>query len=86
VTDRSYIYAAIQAERDYQDKKWGGAANDDRNTSYEWVAWIAAYLTKWLHVSVPPLSFRDCMVKVAALAVAAIESCDRQAVASKEAQ
>lgn len=78
------IYDEIAAERAYQEGLWGNEADDALNTPWMWAAYIGAYATKWMVGSFLPLKrsvtdeFRKCMVKVAALAVAAIQSIDRQ--------
>lgn len=78
------IFEEIAAEREYQRKKWGDEADDQLNTPWMFAAYIAQYATKWMSGTFLPLSrgttntFRTCMVKVAAIAVAAIESVDRQ--------
>ena len=78
------IFGEIAREREYQDEKWGGAGVDDaENGKMEWVAYITHYATKWFPGGFPPYDlgveadFRTKMVKVAALAVAAIEQHDR---------
>lgn len=79
------VYDEIQAERAYQDKKWGWRDLDDtRNTPWMWVAYIALHSSRWMCGTFTPLGFstvqdfRTAMVKTAAIAVAAIESIDRQ--------
>lgn len=78
------IYDQIKAERAYQKKRWGDELDDKYNTPWMWVAYITAYATRWMIGSFIPLErpvvekFRDSMIKVAALAVAAVESLDRQ--------
>lgn len=75
------ILAEIETEREYQDQKWGHAF-DDENTPHEWVAYIAHYAARHLAgnpAGVDVDKFRLDMVKVAALAVAAIEAVDRKA-------
>lgn len=74
------IFKEISAERKYQDKKWGGPEHDDLNTCNNWVAYITKYSTGWAWKISPPtlVEFRRSMVKVAALAVAAIEAVDRE--------
>lgn len=82
---REEIYAEIEAERQYQEVKWGNAS-DDRNSPWEWVSFIANYATKWMKGLYAPLprtdvtDFRLKMIKTAAIAVAAVESIDRQRV------
>jgi hypothetical protein len=76
---RQDIFSEVSAERDVQDAKWGHKF-DDRNTPYNWAAYIAQYATRNLigdPYAVSDAKFRVDMVKVAALAVAAIESIDR---------
>lgn len=77
---RDHIYNNIDQERDYQDALWGGATHDDKHNSHDWVAFINVYLgdavncDKW---DFNPELFRKAMIKVAALAVAAIEWTER---------
>ena len=78
------IYEEIKSERDYQTQKWGNEVDDTKNTPWMWAAYIGQYATKWMVGSFLPLKssvtdeFRTCMVKVATLAIATIESIDRQ--------
>lgn len=78
------IYAEIESERAYQRQRWGNKTDDTINTPWMWVAYIAAYSTKWMVGSFAPLGeetvddFRKKMIKTAAVAVAAVESIDRQ--------
>lgn len=78
------ILEEIKNEREYQDQKWGHELDDKENTPWMWASYIGQYATKWMAGTFIPLkqdvtaSFRTCMVKVAALAVAAIQSIDRQ--------
>lgn len=74
--DRDGIYAAIDAERDYQDDRWGDEF-DDKNTSNDWATYICRYATNAAGFDVTTAQFREQMVKVAALAVASIEATDR---------
>ena len=86
MSTRNSIFAEISAEREYQDSKWGGAEVDDRENGYmEWVGYITKYATRWFPGGFAPwneiakASFRESMIKVAALAVAAVEQYDREA-------
>lgn len=84
------VYEEIQAERAYQDKKWGHEIDDTKNTPWTWSSYIGQYSTKWMVGTFPPLSkfvddFRSKMIKVAAIAVAAVESIDRQRANSSKA-
>lgn len=65
------VYDAIKQERDYQNEKWG-KHNDDFNTINDWIAFITDYSGR-ARVNNP----RGQLIKVAALAVAAIETYDR---------
>lgn len=78
------ILGEVEAERTEQLTKWGNDLDDSTNTPWMWAAYIGQYATKWMRGTFVPLptdtvsAFRTCMIKVAALAVAAIESIDRQ--------
>jgi len=74
--DRDGIYAAIDAERDYQDERWGNEF-DDKNTSNDWCTYICRYAANAAAFDITTAQFREQMVKVAALAVASIEATDR---------
>lgn len=77
---------AIDNERRDQDRQWGGPGHDDTHVPEEWLAYIARQMsfakTQVVHCGGP--QSRDAVVrmrlaKIAALAVAAIESIDRRA-------
>lgn len=72
----------IEKERIRQDARWGGPERDDTNTEKQWVSLIDLYITKAVIALqtdyVDSLDYREELVKVAALAVAAIESYDRK--------
>ena len=75
--------AEVRAERAYQNDKWGTTSDDTRNTPFHWVAYLAKYSTGWLRgewvfTTEATNAFRTAMIKVAAIAVAAVESLDRQ--------
>lgn len=70
------IWAEIQEERERQSKNWGGAQHDDQHTPNDWIAFIAYHAGRGSYRA----NFRTQMVKVAALAVAAIESWDRRSI------
>lgn len=70
---RMDIYDEIKNERIEQDKKWGGASHDDSHTPEEWSSFIRQRLAK----SMTAERRRYQLVRVAALAVAAIEAHDR---------
>lgn len=83
-TPMSNVFHEVAAERNYQDSKWGHGSDDTLNTPWMWVAYITAYSTKWMKGTFTPLSkeiaddFRTKMIKTAAIAIAAVESLDRQ--------
>lgn len=78
------IYKEIESEREYQRDKWGLEADDTLNTPSDFMGYISHYGTKWFPGGFRPYkravvdSYRKHMIKVAAIAVAAIESLDRQ--------
>jgi len=76
------ILQEIKDERAYQDGRWGGHAHDDQHGPNEWIAFITAYAGKAFYCCdehpADLLEFRRNMIKVAALAVAAVEWADRK--------
>lgn len=70
------ILQTIKDERAYQDKKWG-ISFDDKNTKNDWVTYITMYASQGAKMGESDARFRTMMLKVAALAVAAIEAGDR---------
>jgi hypothetical protein len=84
-TARRYtIFSAITAEREYQKQKWSERYNDDEWRAIDWAKFILEYLPYAANFGcVVPLrhtdyDFRTQMIKVAALAVAALEAHDRK--------
>lgn len=81
---RESIIQEIFAERDHQIAKWGNTADDTKNRPNDWAAYIAHHSTRWFDGTFAPyrsptvVAFRKEMIKVATLAMAAIESLDRQ--------
>lgn len=75
--ERQAIFQQIDGEREYQDQKWG-TEFDDKNTANDWARYIADYTMK-----ATPMKgfsqevFEKHMMKVATLAVAAIETSRR---------
>lgn len=84
------VYDEIKNEREYQTHKWGNNVDDTLNTPWMWSAYIAQYATKWMAGGFLPLPsmnvdvFRNSMIKVAAIAIAAVESIDRQRAANSK--
>lgn len=83
-TIRENIFKQIDDERSYQEQRWGNGTDDTKNMPNDWVAYIAGYAGSWHKGEFAPYSpenvidFRRAMIKVATLAVAAVESLDRQ--------
>ena len=76
----AHAYDYIREERATQARQWGGPAHDDAHNCADWLGYIAKQL-RLADREVPEgwPAFRSRMVKVAALAVAAIESGGRKA-------
>ena len=70
------VLEEIRAEREYQDGEWG-MEFDNRNTLNDWVTYITIYMSQAARMDVPPEDQRKNMLKAATLAVAAVESFDR---------
>jgi hypothetical protein len=71
-------------ERDRQDTQWGGPAHDDQHTLVDWFHFIR-YQAELFHLavlgrgqSVWDVFARPRLVKIGALAMAAIEAIDRK--------
>lgn len=73
---RQHIFEQIDKERAYQNERFG-VAFDDRNTVNDWATWINNYLTRATDMSAPPSQQYAALVKVASLAVAALEAFER---------
>lgn len=63
-------------ERAEQDAKWGGPEHDDHHTPRDWVQYLDKRLS---NITFEMKDARDEFIKIAALAVAAIETIDRKA-------
>lgn len=70
-------WTEVRAEVERQHRRWGDS-KDDSNSPWLWVVLICYYATRWQMCIFSGDAFRDCMVRVAALAISAIESLDRQ--------
>lgn len=71
------VLYAVAVEREAQIKQWGGAKADDSNSPGEWVTYIvkqAGYIIMGRESD----SVEQRFVKIAALAVAAVESLKRR--------
>lgn len=80
------VLEEVRQEREHQDKKWGGPNHDDKHTPYDWSAFIISYLGESVsefvnesgRVESRLRTFRYNMIKIAALAIAAVEYVDRR--------
>lgn len=70
---REGIYREITLEREKQDRVWGGPNHDRVHTSHDWVAYIVKHVGRAVFWPWTPEKYRQQMIIVAALAVAAIE-------------
>lgn len=70
--NRVDIFANIEQERSYQNQKWG-TSFDNKNTPNDWVAYISKYLGQSVTMPFNDEVFRTQLLKVATLAVAALE-------------
>lgn len=70
----------IVGERRRQDEKWGGEVHDDRHSPEDWMMIIDHYLNRVLSATRKNNSeeYRKSLIRVAAVAIAAIEAEDRK--------
>ena len=71
------VLTEVFHERRKQDLKWGGPEHDDTHDSYDWIAFIACHVGRAVMQPWNKETFRRQMIRVAALAVAAVEWSDR---------
>lgn len=73
------VLAEVAAERARQDEQWGGPAHDDQHHETEWYGYRAQFENLALsdRAALTPGLQRESLMKIAALAVAQIESIDR---------
>lgn len=76
--ERDLLFGEISRERAAQDEQWGGKTHDDSHERFEWLDWIHKQESRAFDVFDKPAAFESRMVKIAALAIAAIESSRRQ--------
>jgi hypothetical protein len=72
---RDEIYKAIEEERIAQDREHGGPAHDDQHNHHDWIVFVTKHLGRC--VTGGRQQFVKQMVRVAALAVAAVEWASR---------
>lgn len=82
---RRLIFKLIDAERIYQEDKWGDEF-DEKNTINDWVTYICRYASNAAFPTEPgkPIDneqVKAAFVKVAALAVAALEMQEKHGLA-----
>lgn len=70
------IFSEIEEERKYQDKLWGHE-EDDKHTVNDWVAFITMYAGKAIPIALTAWEQRKFILKVASLAIAALEAYER---------
>jgi hypothetical protein len=70
------VLQEVEAERTYQDSKWGHAF-DDNNTVNDWAAYANIYLSNATTMKATTAEQRAGVLKAATLLVAAVESFDR---------
>lgn len=73
------VFDDISNQRILQDYQWGGAAHDDQHLPMEWMAFIQKQVT-----AARSTDARERFIKIAALAVAAVESIDRKKILDSE--
>ena len=76
---RLRIFQELEFERVRQDRKWGGPEHDDEHSPEDWVRYIADHNQRALAAERDGDSdgYRYQLLRIAALAVAALESNDR---------
>lgn len=73
----SKAYDSIQQERRAQDAQWGGPSHDDTHMTGDWFTYIL-YQVDRARYPKDIDEVRERLVKIGALAVAAIDSIDRK--------
>ena len=80
MSERNVILQEISNERERQLLLWGNIA-DNKNTRNDWAAYICRYASDGAYNGknnqFNEMHFRECLIKVAAICVAAIEAIDR---------
>lgn len=76
----SPVHLEVSKERVYQDAKWGGPEHDDQYTAEEFLRLVEKYAisARVLSSMDSPEKARHRLIRVAALAIAAVESIDRK--------
>ena len=71
------IIKEVVKRREQQDERWGGADHDDTHDELDWQCYIEKQLKQAANAD-DSFIWRDRMIDIAALAIAAIESADRK--------
>jgi hypothetical protein len=79
---RENLISEVLNERDQQDERWGGLRHDKNHSSKEWSIYIKKHLERW--ETETGNDKRYAMIRVAALALAAIESYDNDGLCKFE--
>ena len=72
------IFIEIGMERTRQRQQWGGADHDDRHDINDWFDYMRKQMHKVQYDGLEEYE-REALIKIAALAIAALESHDRLA-------
>jgi len=80
---RLMAFRDVSAERNRQDEQWGGAVRDDDHRPTDWALYIWRQVARINNPRNTDPAPRTTLVKIAALAIAAIESTDRIEARSK---
>lgn len=81
--NREYIFVEVSEERSAQDAQWGGEPHDDGHAPLEWMGFVErqAMGARMALADKPEEdhygTVRKRLIKIAALAIAGIESIDR---------
>jgi hypothetical protein len=77
----------IAVEREHQDKQWGGNGHDDAHETLDWFEYIDQQIDKSIQENFGFTNEKNIakfgrprLIKIAALAIAAVESIDRREV------
>lgn len=71
--------ADIEKERADQDAKWGGPDHDDTHTPSDWLDYLFKHSQMASRAKSDPSEYERQLVRIAALAIAALESHRRNA-------
>lgn len=81
-----YLLLEVANERDRQDAKWGGAANDDQWNPLDWHEMISDY-NGWARRMLTMGNYpkgRTRLIQLAAMALAEVEAIDRRVALLRE--